>query len=725
MHHALRTLSILILLAAFISSPLLADDPKRPFTIEDFYLVQWLSGLDRSPDGSNLVYSLGATDLPRGKRNSDLWMVPAAGGDARRLTWTADASESEPAYSPDGEWIAFVAQRGEQTAGQIWLLPAKGGEAKSLTAWPTGVSGPRWSPDGRYIAFTSDIFPDCGADAECTENKLKTRKDGPLKAHLADELLYRHWTSWSDGLVTHVLLVDVASGAVRDLTTGRTEAPVFAERESGYAFSPDGKELCFTRNGDPAPAHAWSTNSDLWVVEVEPDEQGATRKARNITSGNSAWDGSPRYSPDGRYIAYLTQSRPGFEADLFQLALYDRESGNSRILAPGFDNWVEAFRWLPASDGIVFEAPLQGQTPLYMVKLKENAARKVADNVFIDEFVLDGAGERAYAVRRSIGMPPEVWLLGLRNDASPVRLTHHNATLEKEVDIRPAESIQVDDGEGGKIQVYLVKPHGFDPAKKYPLILNVHGGPQSQWANSFRGDWQVYPGAGYIVAFPNPHGSAGRGQPYVDRISRDWGGKVYDDLMRVTDALEKLPYVDRDRIGAMGWSYGGYMMNWFQGHTDRFKALANMMGIFDLSTFYYATEELWFPEWDLGLPWESTDYDVWNPAGSVENFKTPMLTITGELDFRIPYTQGLMAHTALRRRGISSRLIVLPESGHWPGWYEMALYYTAHLDWFHRYLDGGPAPWSVEDFVDNAVFDADSGIRIDREQDRQDPAGRF
>jgi dipeptidyl aminopeptidase/acylaminoacyl peptidase len=694
----MRRLSILILLTTLISIPLVAEEAKRPFAIEDFYKVLWPSGLDRSPDGRHLVYSLSSTDLPKGEENSDLWMVPAAGGEARRLTWTEKASESDPTFSPDGGTIAFIAQRGEQESAQIWLLPAKGGEAKSLTDWPTGVAGIQWSPDGRHIAFMSKVYPTCGADAECTEKKLKRRNDGPLKAHLADELLYRHWTSWADGMVNHVLVVDVTSGEIRDVTPGPTEAPVYLGRSTGYAFSPDGKELCFTRNGDPAESHAWSTNSDLWIVELE------TLQARNITSDNKAWDGSPRYSPDGRYLAYRAHSRPGFEADLFQLALYDRESGKRKIIATGLDNWVEAFRWLPGSDGIVFESPFESQTPLYLAKLKKKEARKLVDDIYLDELVLDAKGEKAYVVRRAVGMPPEVWMLDLKNGAEPLRLTHHNAALESEVDIRPAESIWVDDGEGDKIQVLIVKPHGFDSAKKYPLILNVHGGPQSQWADSFRGDWQVYPGAGYIVAFPNPHGSTGRGQAYLDRISRDWGGQVFDDLMRVTDALEELPYVDRERIGAMGWSYGGYMMNWFQGHTDRFKALANMMGIFDLSAFYYATEELWFPEWDLGLPWESTDYDEWNPADAVENFKTPMLTITGEIDFRIPYTQGLMSHTALRRRGIPSRLIVLPESGHWPGWYEMALYYTAHLDWFHRYLGGGPAPWSVEDFIDNALF---------------------
>ncbi len=717
MSQAIRILPVLILLAVLISLPSYSDDAKRPFTIEDFYLVQWPSSLDISPDGSSLVYSLRATDLPKGKANSDLWRVPAAGGDAVRLTWTENADESSPAWSPDGESIAFVAKRGEQKHDQIWLLPAKGGEAKALTDWPMGVSAPKWSPDGKHIAFTSELFPECGADAKCNEKIVKRREDGPLKAHLADELLYRHWTSWADGKVTHVMLVDVESGEIRDMTPGQSEAPIFADGDNGYAFSPDGKELCFTRNGDPSHTHAWSTNSDLWIVKIEEGE------ARNITVENKAWDGSPRYSPDGRYIAYRRQSRPGFEADLFQLAVYDRESGESRILAPKFFNWVDTYRWLPDGSGIVFESPFEGYAPLYVVKLDGAPAKRIVDDIFINGFVLDNEGTEAYAVRRAVGMPPEVWSFNLDGGADPVRLTDHNLQLEQEVDIRPAETMWVDTGDGIKAQVFIVKPHGFDPNKKYPLILNVHGGPQYMWADSFRGDWQVYPGAGYIVAFPNPHGSTGYGQIYTDRISGDWGGKVYDDLMMVTDALEKLPYVDKERIGAMGWSYGGYMMNWFQGHTDRFEALANMMGIFHVGMMYYATEELWFPEWDLGgTPWSSALFEKWSPANFVENFRTPMLTITGEKDFRIPYTQGLAAHTALRRRGVPSRLIVLPDSGHWPSWYEMALYYTAHLDWFHRYLGGEPAPWSVEDFVNNAVFDPETGERIDLREGGSGPS---
>jgi dipeptidyl aminopeptidase/acylaminoacyl peptidase len=267
--------------------------------------------------------------------------------------------------------------------------------------------------------------------------------------------------------------------------------------------------------------------------------------------------------------------------------------------------------------------------------------------------------------------------------------------------------------DGAKIEVFIVKPHNFDPSKKYPLILNVHGGPQFQWQDSFRGDWQVYPGAGYVVAFANPHGSTGYGQDFTAEISGDHGGKVFEDLMKVTDELVKLPYVDPDRTGAMGWSYGGYMMDWFEGHTTRFKAIASMMGPFDLRSMYGATEELWFPKWDYkGQPWNSDQYEKFSPSYFVKNFKTPCLVISGERDYRVPYTQSLQMFTSLQEMNVPSKLIIYSNAGHWPSWYEMALYYTAHLEWFHQYLGGDAPPWTSEQFLRNAVFDKETGQRI-------------
>jgi dipeptidyl aminopeptidase/acylaminoacyl peptidase len=320
--------------------------------------------------------------------------------------------------------------------------------------------------------------------------------------------------------------------------------------------------------------------------------------------------------------------------------------------------------------------------------------------------------------RSSVGEPVEIFSADLNSGraSTPVRISHINDAVASEVDIRPAEMMWVDGARGEKVQVFIVKPHGFDPNKKYPLILNVHGGPQSQWGDAFRGDWQVYPGSGYVVAFANPHGSVGRGQDYTAEISGDWAGAVFEDLMKVTDAVEKLPYVDRNRMGAMGWSYGGYMMMWFEGHTDRFKAIASMMGLYDLRSFFGATEESWFPEWDLkGQPWNSELYEKWSPSNGVKNFKTPTLVISGERDYRVPYTQSLQFFTALQKMNVPSKLLIYSNAGHWPSWYEMALYYTAHLEWFHKYLGGGAPPWSTDAFLRNAVFDRETGKRIGAE----------
>lgn len=691
---------------------------KRAFTIEDFYRITVPSHLDLSADGSSLVYDLDTTDLPRGKSNRDLYRVGADGGDPRRLTWTAKFSESEPVLSQDGKRLAFVAKRGDQEHEQIWLMEAHGGEAHPVTDISTGVSDLVWSPDGKSIAFTSLVYPSCGADDACNREKTETRDDGPLRAHLADDLLYRHWNAWSDGKLAHVLIADVESGEIRDMTPGEREAPTFALVGShSYGFSPDGAELVYTRNSDPPETFAWSTNSDLWIVAVAPDADGNTRDAVNITSDNPAWDGAPQYSPDGRFIAYIRQTQPGSESDLYRLVVYDRDKGESRVLTPELDDWVEDFAWLHDGSGIVFASPSEGLMPLYRVSAKGGKVKKLVEYGTIHQFVLSPDDRYAYTVRSSVGTPREIWKLDLEGKSEPRRLSFHNQALEDEVDIRPAESMWVEGAQGDRVQVFIVKPHGFDASKKYPLVLNVHGGPQGMWADAFRGDWQVYPGAGYVVAFPNPHGSTGYGQDFTAQISGDWGGAVFEDLMKVVDELEKLPYIDSERMGAMGWSYGGYMMNWFQGHTDRFKCIASMMGLFDLRSMYLATEELWFVEWDLGgMPWTSDLYEKWNPANSVESFKTPELIISGELDFRVPYTQGLMAFTALRRNDVPARLIVLPEAGHWPAWYEMALYYSAHIDWFHRWLGGDPAPWSVEDFVNNAVFDPETGERVDGEE---------
>ncbi len=668
---------------------------KKPFAIEDLYKIKSIADPKISPDGKKIAFSVTSSFLAEGKSRSQVCIIDADGGNLRKVT-NDSVSDSHPSWSPDGKTLLYLSTQKE--GSQAWSISADSGESVQLTHFATGVSDAVWTSDGKHIVFTSDVFPECGADNDCNKKNDDGVSSGPIHAHMADRLLYRHWTSWKDGRRSHILIFDVESKKYTDLSPGDFDAPVFSLGGGGLALSPDGKELCYASNHDANEAE--TTNADLFVVPTE----GGTPK--NITSENKAYDGDPGYSPNGKYIAYRMQSIPGYESDRFRIALFDRSTGEKTVLTQEFDNWVNDFVWAPDSKSIYFTGDVLGHTPIYKVDIKTKSSMPVLDMKKIDGTDISPDGKFIAFVERSVGSPSELWRVSTQGK-NPQRLTYLNKPVEDEVDIRPAEEMWISSPTGKKIHTFIVKPHGFDPSKKYPLILNVHGGPQSQWADAFRGDWQVYPGCGYIVAFPNPHGSTGYGQEFTAEISKDWGGKVYDDLMAVTDSLEKLPYVDSARVGAMGWSFGGYMMMWFEGHTSRFKAIACMMGVYDLTAMHGSTEELWFPQWDLGgIPSESNLYAKWSPNLFVKNFKTPCLVITGEKDYRVPYAQSLEFFTDLQQMNVPSRVIVFPNDGHWPSAVKsMPVYYNAHLDWFHKYLGGDPAPYDMAKMIRNQAFE--------------------
>jgi dipeptidyl aminopeptidase/acylaminoacyl peptidase len=703
-----RALVLLIgpALAFLISLP--ATATGRAFEIADYYRAVSVESPVVAPDGGLVAFVVHRYDLPKAEDWQEIWTVRPDGSGLRQMT-TGHHDDASPVFSPDGKSLLFTSDReGDRT--QLFVMPVDGGEARKLTDFALDLKDPRWSPDGRWIAVTADVFPECGADGACNGKLRKGIDEGELQVHVADDLLYRHWTSWRDGTYAHVLLVAAASGEVmRDLTPGAWDSPTFSlSGDRGYDFSPDGKSVVYVSNHEAHPES--STNADLWLVPLEGEVTETT--AANLTAGNPGWDGAPLFSPDGRRIAYRSQAQNGYESDLFRIAVYDLDAKTTRYLTDRevFDNWVTEIAWAPDGRSIVFQGEYHARNPLYRIPAAGGAVEPLVTDGTIDGWDLLPGGGVVY-VRRTIDHPRELYRADLGGAAAAqpaadaVQLTHFNRELEREVDFRPAEETWVDGAGDYKVHVFVIKPHGFDPAKKYPLILNVHGGPQSAFTDAFRGDWQVYPGKGYVVAFANPTGSTGYGQEFTEAISGDWGGRVFDDLMKVTDVLEELPYVDRTRMGSMGWSYGGYMMMWFEGHTHRFAASAAMMGVYDLEAMYGATEELWFPERDLGgAPWTSDLYTRWSPSEFVEEFKTPSLVITGERDYRVPYTLSLEYFTALRKQAVPSRLIVFEKAGHWPSWYEMALYYDAHLDWFHRYLGGGEAPWDVKELARNQVF---------------------
>ena len=669
---------------------------KAPFSIKALYQIKNVSDVHFSPDGKNIVFVVTSYHLKQGTSNSELYLMRRDGGNLRRLTFNS-AADYAPQWSPDGHKILFLSTRKNGT--QAWILPMAGGEPQQITDFPMGVQQAKWI-DNQRIVFSSMVFPECKADPRCNKGIADDMKNGPLQAHMADALLYRHWTFYKDGKRNHLIIFDLKLKTYTDITPFDHDYPPLW---GTFDVSADGRFICV--ESKLAADEASSTNNDLILIDLQNHF-----KQKNLTTENLAYDGQPVFSPDGRYIAFQTQKIPGFESDLKRLAVYDLKKHRVLVLSEPLNNWTDTYQWSSDSKFIYFRVHEKGHFPLYRVNLQTQAITKVADLKTIKNYTIDPRGQWLVACRTSIQHPAEVVRVQIRGSANSKkeqRLTFFNRSIEDSVDIRPAQELWIQSPTGKKIHTFVITPHDFDPTKKYPLILNVHGGPQYQWADAFRGDWQVYPGAGYVVAFPNPHGSTGYGQEFTNAISGDWTGKVYQDIMAVTDSLAKLPFVDSTRMGAMGWSWGGYMMMWLEGHSTRFKALVSMMGVYDLPAMYGATEELWFPEWDLGgTPWSNPEYyQKASPHNYVKNFKTPCLIITGERDYRVPYTQSLEFFTGLQKTGVPSRLIIFKNDGHWPNYVKsMPFYYNAHLDWFHRYLGGAPAPYDMLQMLRNRAF---------------------
>ncbi len=662
---------------------------KRPLEIADLFRIARISDPALSPDGKWLVYTVTTSDLKTNTTPTALYLVSTSGGLPQRLS-RGPGNDREAAWAPDSRRIAYISNR--SGSAQVWTVDIGTLRPEQFSHISTEADLPTWSPDGSMIAFVSQVFPENSArpfpeSDSLNEVRLDSLEHGAVRAKIFTQLLFREWNSWRNGRRKHIFVQPVAGGLPKDLTPGDRDAVPFSSTFSAgidYAFSPDSREIAYTATPIPTREEAWSTNHDIYTVPVTggPPKQITT---------NPAADGYPRYSPDGKFIAYRAQSVPNFEADRWQLMLYDRASGTSRSLTSTFDGSVRTPVWSPDSKRLYFEAEDRGNEPVFSVTLTGKDVVRVIGGATCHTILVSPDGKRLYYAFSTFRKPVELAAVG--NDGKNAEpITRMNDSLLSAIDIPAPESIWYEGAGGTKIQAWIFTPPGFDQHRKYPLVYLVHGGPQNSWLNSWSYRWlpPLWAAQGYVVVAPNPRGSTGFGQKFVNEISGDWGGKVFVDLMKGLDYVLSLSYIDTTRKAAAGASFGGYMMNWFQGHTDgRFNAIITHDGSFNAESMYGTTEEVWFDEWEHGgTPWDRPEeFRRFSPNVYAKHFRTPNLIIHGEQDFRVPVGEGFQLFTALQRQGVPSKFLYFPDEGHHvlkPA--NSELWHRTVFDWLAQYL---------------------------------------
>jgi dipeptidyl aminopeptidase/acylaminoacyl peptidase len=701
---------------------------KHPFTFEDMMKLKRLGEPEVSPDGKWVIFSVVDVDLGANSKTPHIWIVPAAGGQEREIITDQDADR--PRWAPDGKRFAFLSTKGGES--QIWIANFDSGAGTvtgvhKLTSIATEAGGELWSPDGKTILFTSDVYPECdgvpAAESPCNAKTLEDRKNSKVKAQIFTHLLYRHWNAYKEGTRTHifVVLVDAclktADGGCPyiDLTPGDYDAPVFSlGGQDNYAFSPDGKEICYTSNHDKNPAA--STNNDLWLVPVDVGADASSdqvlAKMKNISADNPASDSTPLYSPDGRYLAYRAQERPGYESDRFRLMLYDRKTGQKKNLMPDFDHWVGTYTWAGDSQTIYFSAEHLRHSLIYAVGPISGGHPQVRTMVggYNDDVAVAPDRKKLIFSRMSLKAPNEIYTADARAEGCPATtgqvdkghencslskdeaLTHINDQLLSQISWSDDEAFSFTGAHGDWVEGTLVKPPDFEGSKKYPVKFLIHGGPQGAWGDdwSYRWNSELFAANGYVVIMINFHGSTGNGQKFIDAINGDWGGAPYEDLMKGLDyAEEHYPFIDKNRECALGASYGGYMINWILGHTNRFKCLVSHDGMFNAESAWGSTEELWFNNWEFkGTPYDNRAlYQKWSPHQYVKNFRTPTLVVHGQKDYRLDVSEGFQLFTTLQMEGVPSKMLYFPDEGHWvlkPQ--NSQLWYKTVNDWVDQWV---------------------------------------
>ncbi|HEY3990716.1 MAG TPA: S9 family peptidase [Acidobacteriaceae bacterium] len=680
--------------------------PRRPMTFEDMQRMRRLDDLSLSPDGHWVLFAVTDVDLEQNRKTSHLWVVPTGVGSKpmeEKPVTAALAGEGHGRFSPDGTQILFQSTR--DGAQQVYVANFDAhsgtlGEARQVTHAAMGADGAMWSPDGKNILYTSSVYPECGAGADeesCNAERAKAKAESKVKAQIFTHLLYRHWNAFTGERRSHLFLQPVSGSPARDLNPGdEHEVPPFSlGGPDAYAFSADSKELTFEENTDPMPAI--STHVDLWTLDLT---NPAAKPVKISTSAGGNF--SPVYSPDGKYIAWRSQARAGYESDRFRLALYNRVTKKITWPMEDFDRWVDELAWAPDSQSIYFTSGDEGEEPIFQLDLGSGQRSYIARRGEYADLHVTPDNTHMVASRTTVRRPPEITLLNLTEEsvarnqhaakepalmlrrtrgrrvatlAEPSEVTEQpltrlNRTLLAQLDIPDMEHYWFHGSGGVRVEGFLIRPPGFDPEKKYPVKFLIHGGPQGAWGDSWSYRWnaELFAADGYAVVMVNPRGSTGYGQAFVDGVNGDWGGRPYIDLMRGLDAAEiQFPFLDRKRECALGASYGGFMADWILGHTDRFRCIVSHDGMFNPESAYGTTDELWFNEWEFrGMPWTNRlMYRRWSPMLFANRFKTPTLVVHSQLDYRLDVSEGYQLFTTLQRLGVPSEMLYFPDEGHW------------------------------------------------------------
>jgi dipeptidyl aminopeptidase/acylaminoacyl peptidase len=680
---------------------LFAQNAKHPFTFEHMMKLKRVDEPVPSPDGKWVVFSTTDVDLEANTRISHLWIVPANGGESKRLSETPN-HEERPRFSPDGKRLIWTSKATDPT--QVWMCdfdPEAGrlvGTPRQLTRISTGADGGIWSPDGKNIVFVSAVYPDCKDDA-CNKQRDEELKKSKVKAKVFTKLFYRHWNAFTEFKRSHLFVIPADSSVgdavsvpgkptaspteAKDLTPGDHDVPPFhLGGQDMYAISPDGQELAYTSNIDEV--EATSTNNEIFTVPIAVGDAGSVpgkptaspTGSRKISTSPGA-DETPHYSPDGKYLAWRSQARAGFESEKWRLFVQDRQTGKTRDLTEKFDRSVGSLAW-DDQDKIWFAYEEHGQSFIGTADVRWQPGVQVSPawprhDTHADDLVI--ADRVVFFTQMSAMAPNEIWSFGVPGHDSPGKkelgaVTHMNDALLSQIDMQPLESFTFKGANDEEVQGFMIKPPGFNPNKKYPLKFLIHGGPQGAWGNDWTYRWnaELFAANGYVVVMINFHGSTGYGQKFTDSISGDWGGKPYVDLMKGLDYVEKTyPFIDKNREAALGASYGGYMANWLLGHTNRFKCIVSHDGTFNTESAFGTTEELWFPNWEFkGPPWKNRElYRKWSPHLFADKFKTPTLVVHGQLDYRLDVSNGFDLFTTLQTLKVPSKMLYFPDEGHW------------------------------------------------------------